>query len=297
MEEAGKGAMDRNLGKKSHKCRLCGAEGMFDTYLVQEMMQDSREEFEYFVCAECNCLQIAEIPSDLGKYYGRDYYSFEQEELPDFYYETPVVYQDKILDVGCGSGEWLFKNAKAGHTNLYGCDPFLEKDLHYGDRVHIRNCAIHEMEENASFDIVRMADSFEHMTDPLEVMLSAARLLKPGGWLAMDIPVFPNAAFDIFGAYWYQIDAPRHIFLHSKESLEYLEKHSGLKIMKMEYNAEKEMVIRSFLYSMGVPFYEQTMKLALQYFTREDIKEMEQMINDLNQTGYSDHAQIFWRKP
>lgn len=297
MGESVKSATECNCRKQFHKCRLCGAEGMFDTYLVKEMLQGSHEEFEYFVCTECNCLQIAEIPQDLGKYYGRNYYSFDQEEAPDFHYETLVERRDKILDVGCGSGEWLFENARAGYTNLYGCDPFLERDLHYGDRVHIRNCSIHEIEGDDSFDIIRMGDSFEHMTDPLEVLLSAARLLKSGGWLAMDIPVFPNAAFDIFGAYWFQIDAPRHIFLHSKESLEYLEKHSGLKIMKMEYDATKSMIYRSYFYSMGVPFYEQTWELTTQYFTKEDIKEMEQTVRELNQNGYSDHVQIFWRKP
>lgn len=90
MTELVKDTTERKLGQKSHKCRLCKAEGMFESYLVREMMQNTGEEFEYFVCGECNCLQIAKIPSDLGKYYGRDYYSFAQEEYPNIKYETPI---------------------------------------------------------------------------------------------------------------------------------------------------------------------------------------------------------------
>lgn len=86
----------------------------------------------------------------------------------------------------------------------------------------IQSCSIHEMEGEGTFDLIRMSDSFEHMTDPLEVLKSARRLLKEDGVLDMTIPTYPNIAFEQFGPYWYQIDAPRHIFLHSKESLAYL---------------------------------------------------------------------------
>lgn len=296
MRELVKDTKNRNLGKQQHKCRLCGAEGMFDSYLVREMMQDNHEEFEYFVCSACNCLQIAEIPPDLGRYYGKDYYSFAQEEFPDFRYKAPVEHKDRILDVGCGSGIWLFRKALSGYGNLQGCDPFLERDLHYGNRVHIRRCSIHEITEDASFDEIRMKDAFEHVTDPVETLQSVARLLKPEAVFAMDIPVFPNIAFDMFGAHWFQIDAPRHIFLYSRESLEYLEKMSGLRMIKMEYDADYSQIVRSFFYSMGVPFYEQDSAMISRYFTEEDKRSMMKATWNSNQAGCSDHAKVYWMR-
>lgn len=294
MKELIKDTTERKLGKRSHKCRLCKSEGMFESYLVREMMQNTGEEFEYFVCGECSCLQIAEIPSDLGKYYGRDYYSFAQEEYPNVKYETPIKRKDKILDVGCGSGVWLFRKALAGWGNLYGCDPFLERDMHYGDRVHIKKCSIHEMEGEASYDEIRMGDVFEHMADPIKALQSAARLLKSGAVLAMDIPIFPNIAFDMFGAYWFQIDAPRHLFLHSKRSLEYLEKQSGLKIIKIEYDSDYSQIFRSFFYSMGVSFYEITQEMFSQYFDEEAKQNMMKTTWQCNRAEYGDHAKIYW---
>lgn len=294
MREFIKDTTERQLGKKSHKCRLCKSEGLFESYLVREMMQDTKEEFEYFVCGECGCLQIAKIPSDLGQYYGKDYYSFAQKENPDIQYKEPVQNYENILDVGCGSGGWLFQKALEGWGNLHGCDPFLEKDIHYGDRVHIRKCSIHEIEGEAVYDSIRMSDVFEHMSDPLEALQSAARLLKHGGVLAMDIPVFPNIAFDMFGAYWFQIDAPRHIFLHSPKSLQYLERQSGLKMVKLEYDSECGQILRSFLYSMGIPFYEQTQEMFSQYFDEEAKLRMIEITDQYNQMGYGDHAKIYW---
>ena len=59
-------------------CRACGnAEGN-TAHFPKEMMFGWREVFEYFECGRCGCLQIAEIPADLGKYYPRDaYYSYQ----------------------------------------------------------------------------------------------------------------------------------------------------------------------------------------------------------------------------
>lgn len=294
MRELVKDTTNRNFGKKMHTCRLCGAEGMFDSYLVREMMKNTGEEFEYFICGDCGCLQIAEIPSELGKYYGKDYYSFAQEEFPDIKYQEPVKNLDAILDVGCGSGMWLFQKALAGWGNLHGCDPFLEKDMHYGDRVHIKKCSIHEIAGKDVYDEIWMKDSFEHMADPIATMQSASRLLKPEGILAMHIPVFPNIAWDMFGAHWFQIDAPRHIFLYSKKGLEYLEKQSGLKIVRIEYDSGPEQIFVSFFYSMGISYEELTMEIFSQSFDEEAAQSMVNAANQCNQSGYGDHAKIYW---
>lgn len=100
-------------------------------------------EFEYAECSSCGCLQIIEIPVNLSEYYREDYYSFDkfpQENrvkqffihkrsqslagrrsligtlygrcfpappVPDWLADARVAYEDKILDVGCGSGGQL----------------------------------------------------------------------------------------------------------------------------------------------------------------------------------------------
>ena len=43
------------------------------------MMFGLREEFGYFQCSSCNCLQIDEFPKDISKYYSTEnYYSFKE---------------------------------------------------------------------------------------------------------------------------------------------------------------------------------------------------------------------------
>jgi hypothetical protein len=57
-------------------CRICKNTEIKDFYRVSEMMFGLGEDFDYFHCPQCNCLQIASIPENLGKYYEGGYYSY-----------------------------------------------------------------------------------------------------------------------------------------------------------------------------------------------------------------------------
>lgn len=112
-----------------------------------------------------------------------------------------------------------------------------------------KKCTIHEIE--GAFDLIRLSDSFEHMSDPLEVLQSVDRLLDKNGMCLLSTPVIPNAAYDIFHEYWFEWDAPRHLFLHSVKSMEYLCGKAGLKIEEINYNSQVSQFISSLLYQRG----------------------------------------------
>ena len=65
------------------KCRICDSIDGFDEYNLREMYLETREKFNYIQCRKCECLQIAKIPQDLGKYYPDDYYSKKQPKVND----------------------------------------------------------------------------------------------------------------------------------------------------------------------------------------------------------------------
>lgn len=279
-------------GRREATCRICGYTGECQIYRGREMMQGTREEFDYILCGHCGCLQIAKEPEDMGRYYGEDYYSFTADWRPEEGFKAPVSNQTKVLDVGCGSGAWLLERAKEGWGNLFGCDPFLDGDRSYGDRIKIYACSIHEMEGDRSFDLIRMHDSFEHMSDPEKVLKSANRLLKDDGILYMSLPIFPNIAFDNFGVDWYQLDAPRHIFLHSRQSLQYLADKTGLQICQVRYDSNDSQFVRSILYGQDISFYEQTVEKLAQYFTRKEWEEFIQLADEMNEEEYGDHVEV-----
>ena len=273
-----------------HTCRICGWTGNADIITIPEMQYGTREEFNYFECKNCHCLQITEIPENLFNYYGNTYYSYQKPSVEKTNSEQPPN-TISILDVGCGAGELLCKLAQKGYTNLTGCDPFIENDIVYENGVHIFKRSIHEM--TGQFDGILLNDSFEHVTDPHEVMTSIKRLLAPNGVAKICIPVYPNIAFDLFKEYWFQLDAPRHIFLHTRESMQHLAKKHGFVISEIEYNSNLTQIVHIYLYSVGISLWEHTEEVISQYFTEADLNSIEQSCETANKNKYGDHA-IFY---
>ena len=273
-------------------CRICGCNEVALEVRAKEMMIPTWEEFSYFECANCHCMQIREIPENLSEYYGDSYYSYL--ERGDEGLDVPVTDMSPILDVGSGAGLFLKNLRKIGYGNLTGCDPFLPEDISYGENIHIYRKSIHEME--GRYSQIFFNDSFEHVTDPHEVFDSIRKLLKSNGVCVIKIPVYPNIAFDMFGADWYQMDAPRHIFLHSGDSMAYLAQAHGLRIVEIEYDSNPSQIIRSYLNSMNIPFWEQKMKTAVELLGQDEIDEIKKMSAEANEKGLGDHA-VFYLEP
>ena len=275
-----------------YKCKICGTEAEHKVYQVKEMYFGSGEEFTYFECEQCQCMQIVSVPDNLGDYYGNEYYSFSAPKIPER--TEDKITDTRILDVGCGAGKWLLEQYAKGYVNLCGCDPFIEQDIHYEAGIHIRKCTIHEMQ--GTYDLIRLGDSFEHMSDPLETLISIERLLSDDGMCLLSTPLFPNAAYDICGVNWYEWDAPRHLFLHSRKSMEYLCQKAGLKIEEVRCNARDLQFISSLLYQKGIPYIDHTDEVIQSHFTSVQRQQFAEYTAALNEKGYGDHAVFVIKK-
>ncbi|GHT68487.1 putative methyltransferase [Bacteroidia bacterium] len=151
-----------------YQCKICANTQGNQVVVAREMQFGMRDEFTYFKCSCCGCLQIAETPKDLSKYYpATEYYSFKtvalsnrmlrfvRRVLIDAYLYLNILFYaryvkwlkvlklgkvkktDAILDVGCGNGARLQKISEWGFKNLTGIDPFIEKDILYPSGVRV----------------------------------------------------------------------------------------------------------------------------------------------------------------
>lgn len=279
------------MGDIMSKCRVCDAESDNKRYIVKEMMFGTRDEFEYYICPSCGCMQIENIPVNLGQYYSGEYYSYNEPSINKVVEKKDYT---RVLDVGCGAGSLLCSLADEGFANLTGCDPFIEHDLSYENGVKIYKKNIHEME--GEFDWIYLNDSFEHMSDPNEVMESIYRLLAPNGIARIKIPVFPNIAWDMFGVNWYQLDAPRHIILHSKKSMKYLIEKHCLRLIKMEFDSSIGQIYTSYMYEMDIPYTNHDFEYIRKSFSVDDMKSIQESVDEANRNEYGDHAAFYIMK-
>lgn len=279
--------MENKSDKTVFECRICGKKGDFKTYYPRDMMYEIGEEFEYFCCDNCGCLQISEVPEDMSIYYKSNYYSFLEDNIKDEA-DLPKLDSTRILDVGCGSGRALLGLRHKGYYNLMGCDPFIEKDIEYKCNVTVKKCTIHEVE--GKFDVINMSDSFEHMSDPLEALKSTERLLTDDGYCTISVPVVPNITFNMYGENWYQIDAPRHLYLHSLKGLVILAKQAGLRVINQVHDSTGFQFAVSELYKKDLSFKEINDSGWSKYYTQSEIDKFEEMAAEANKMGVGDHA-------
>ena len=79
----------------------------------------------------------------------------------------------------------------------------------------------------ASFDAIVFNHSLEHIEDPAGALADAARLLRPGGLLAIAVPNFGSWHRRAFGSAWFQLDLPRHLQHFDRDSLAALVRRAG----------------------------------------------------------------------
>ena len=56
-------------------CKICGEKCIVAAYKVKEMYFGTKDEFTYYECGDCGCLQISVFPENVASYYPENYYS------------------------------------------------------------------------------------------------------------------------------------------------------------------------------------------------------------------------------
>jgi SAM-dependent methyltransferase len=159
-----------------------------------------------------------------------------------------------VLDVGPGPApDRLVVLHALGFRNLLGIDPFIAADLTVHG-VRVRKQRIEEV--SGRFDLVMFHHSFEHLPDPPASLRAAVALLRPGGRIVIRLPVMGSALWDRFGVDWWELDAPRHLFLFSRAGLLGLAESEGLRLVKVTEETSAKEFVGSEQYRRNLSMFE-----------------------------------------
>ncbi|HVS91704.1 MAG TPA: class I SAM-dependent methyltransferase [Mucilaginibacter sp.] len=193
-----------------------------------------------------------------------------------------------ILDIGSGIGLLLLELKKHGFENLTGIDPYVEKDIHHPDGVTIFKKNIGDIDKQ--YDLVMLNHAFEHLPNPGRTFEQLYKLLKPGGWLLIRIPVADCFCWRKYGVSWYQLDAPRHFFLHTIRSMSILAGNNGLSLLSVEYDSDEKQFLNSEKYIRDKTLFEDIT------FDAQLIKKWKNHARWLNSVNDSDQACLIFSK-
>ncbi|MFQ5769977.1 MAG: class I SAM-dependent methyltransferase [bacterium] len=142
----------------------------------------------------------------------------------------------KILDIGCGTGEFLHEMQING-WQVVG----IEKERQaaefaqraYGLKVFTKELSkINYLKK--SFDVITLWHVLEHLHDPVNILKIVKELLKDDGMILIAVPNI--ASFDawFYRNNWVALDAPRHLYHFMPATVKKISQAAGLEIFKSQ---------------------------------------------------------------
>lgn len=267
-------------------CEICGTSSTGREYRIREMMFGTRQEFIYQECPECGTLQSKAQMSDISSFYPTHYYSLRKKGRLARYLKNAAASfswrgwrasptgailsgifgpdgavaairrlspprNAKILDVGCGAGDFLHALHREGFSQLTGIDPFVSQDSIRDSPVRLVRQDIFSIEEE--FQIITLNHVFEHLQDPGGVLQRVRELLSSDGVIVLRTPMAQSEAWKRYGVDWVQLDAPRHLFVHTRKGIEILCCKAGLCIREVVFDSTSFQFWGSEQYRKNIP--------------------------------------------
>ena len=205
----------------------------------------SNEKFDLLLDENLDLLVTSPKPenSKLGKYYESNAYishTDSKKSLIDKIYQTVKNYSLKkklnlidsflvdeknILDVGCGTGEFLKVCENAGWS-ITGIEPN-DGARNLAQNKFSKEAAFHESIEDLKnnetyfqkYDVITLWHVLEHVPNLDETIYNLKQLLKPNGTLVVAVPNFKSYDAEYYKEFWAAYDVPRHLWHFSQTAI------------------------------------------------------------------------------
>lgn len=154
----------------------------------------------------------------------------------------------RILDVGCGSGDFLYRMYQLGWS-VSGVDfddkAIASAKVKYGglgfELMHT-DLAGARFPDN-SFDAVTMNHVIEHVPEPVSLLSEVNRILKPGGRLVAVTPNAQSLGHSLFRDCWRGLEPPRHLQIFSLNALANCARQASFKTILVKSSAGNADII------------------------------------------------------
>lgn len=144
-----------------------------------------------------------------------------------------------LLDMGCGSGEFL-QEMKGLGWQVLGIEPDpkaarVARETS-GSTVFV-GCLEDASLPDASIDVIMIHHVIEHLHDPLAALRECHRVLRVGGKVVVVTPNVMSLGHRQFREGWRGLEPPRHLFLFSRRSLRNCAQKARLEIQALRTSA------------------------------------------------------------
>jgi SAM-dependent methyltransferase len=226
------------------RCNLCGSLEARLLFRARDLRFKNEGVFNLVQCQQCGLVYLNPRPTKVGM--ARYYQHYHDYAINDAWLERRQLERlreverrreaGRLLDVGCGRGEFL-RVARDRGWQCFG----VEISPQASDEARRKglDVATGRFEDvdypDSFFDVVTIYHVLEHLHDPREALSKAYQLLKSGGLLVVAVPNFDSLQAGLFRQRWYHLDAPRHLYHFAPHTLKMLLHETGFKVLETRW--------------------------------------------------------------
>ena len=230
------------------RCPICGSEERTILFEGFDRLHGLPGRFPMAGCGRCGSSYLTRRPVDVTIYYPPDSYAAYDGPFSDAGHAPGRNYGlarrwrlltairpagGKLLDVGCGAGDFLISAPDSPGWEGVGMEPSPEA-VRYAREVRgldVRQGRLPCPDlPDRTFDVITLWHVLEHVPDPDAVLTDIRRLLKPEGVLILSVPVSDSWEAGWFGSDWVGYDVPRHLVTFTRASLKQLLQGKGFRV-------------------------------------------------------------------
>jgi SAM-dependent methyltransferase len=202
------------------------------------IMNDSTIHFKWHASSQHLVIENSQPPSYYEDYVMTTTYSDKMQSLQRVQMEKLVRFYEakdspkSFVEIGCGDGSFM-KHARQKIPRIFGIEPshrFAQEALRDGFEVTIGYVSSKVNLTDEKFDTFVSRQVFEHLPDPLDVLVGIRQMLSPGAVGLIEVPNGQRALrlkrfFEFF---------PDHVNYFSVNSLVALASDAGFNVISCE---------------------------------------------------------------
>jgi len=234
--------------KKINKCPVCKSKDIKNLMICKDHLV-SGESFAINECLNCSFKFTNPRPMDeeLNKYYQSEDYISHTNKANSF---NQIIYKivrnytlnrklklinslsikGNILDVGCGTGEFLQVCAKKNWI-VHGVEPDQKAREKAENLLHIKiSDSLFLCDDENTYQIITLWHVREHLPELNKTIKQLQKLLVKNGRILFALPNVDSYDAQKYKEFWAGYDVPRHLYHFNPYTFKKLMKKHGLKI-------------------------------------------------------------------
>ena len=252
--------------EKLNKCPLCGSVDLTITLASAKDLINHIDSNEYSITKCSKCGISFTNPRIKGKYiaeyYPETYHCYKLDTksidnamksdsllgilrkisvkiLNPLGLDIEKMHYRNVLEVGCGSGSFLYRYKKLHPlSTVVGVDfndDVISNLRGIGITSYVSDLNDLSFLDKNSFDVVFAFMILEHVYDINKILKNISSVLQTNGELIITIPNIDSWQLKLFREWWFPLQVPTHIYHYSVNTISILLNDNGFKIKNIIY--------------------------------------------------------------